>query len=278
MNTLGNVDVGQCVWLQVDGSYTPFRVLHRGKPDDSYDDSFLGGTILCLDCEAAPYITQQVADTSAEKGNYAQSWLHQDLNQNWLAKLAPAIREQVMEVRLPYRTDTDGAPYEVAQGSEGLPAKIWLLSAAEVTEWMEYEDGHSDLLYVQEGVLLDYWRDAELRQYMDWQCFDDHDINMGWTLRTPNYAAGMHGQAPYFLRMMGAGAAWESVTNQAVCRPCLVLPDSLTVDGDDHVHLPGAAQVKVEGVWSEGTVFCRQNGLWSEAAAMAVKVDGAWKE
>ena len=61
MNTLGETSVGSVVYLRVDGDYKPFRVMHHGKPSGLYDDSFIGGTILCKDYTGTPYSTQMVS-------------------------------------------------------------------------------------------------------------------------------------------------------------------------------------------------------------------------
>ena len=45
---LGDTNVGDLVYFKVSGSRTAFRVMHHGKPDSTYDDSFTGGTILML--------------------------------------------------------------------------------------------------------------------------------------------------------------------------------------------------------------------------------------
>ena len=60
--------------------------------------------------------------------------------------------------------------------------------------------------------------------------------------------------------------------------PCLVMPDTLAVDGENHLHPLGAVPVKVDGGWKEGSTWCRVNGVWNEATAIAAKVSGSWKE
>ena len=163
MKILGDVSVGDVVYLRVDGDYAPFRVMHHGKPSSLYDSSFDGGTILCKDYEGMPYSTKMVSDEEGGKGTYAGSYLHQVLNQTWLGKLDPAMQQMVMEVKLPYRTDTDGEPYEVASGSNGLAAKVWLPSLSETTDIANYDISYGEP-YVVEGAMFDYWKDADEEQ------------------------------------------------------------------------------------------------------------------
>lgn len=277
MRTLGDTAVGQVVWLKVDGSYAPFRVMHHGKPDDTYDDSYLGGTILCLDHSGGAETLQMVADAEAAKGTYAQSNCHQVLNSIWLARLDNAMEQLVMEVKLPYRTDTDGSPYEAAAGSDGLAAKVWLPSLSEVTDLAYHLTGYGDP-YVAEGAMFDYWKDADTGKYGLWKCEDSTGGDAGWSVRTPSMVHGDADAAPFFYYIAGSGSGYPASENEMAVWPCLVLPDSLLLDGDDYLHPAGAVPVKVDGIWQQGTVSCKTGGAWNEAAAVAAKIGGVWKE
>lgn len=277
MKILGDVSVGDVVYLRVDGDYVPFRVMHHGKPSSLYDSSFDGGTILCKDYEGMPYSTKMVSDEEGGKGTYAGSYLHQVLNQTWLGKLDPAMQQMVMEVKLPYRTDTDGEPYEVASGSNGLAAKVWLPSLSETTDIANYDISYGEP-YVVEGAMFDYWKDADEEQYGKWRCLDDDENNTGWGTRTPSLYYGESSLAPYFFRMSAHGYGYSIRDNDVDVWPCLVMPDTLVVDSDNHLHLMGAVPVKVSGTWKESSTWCRVGGVWNEATAIAAKVGGSWKE
>jgi len=277
MNFLGDAAVGSLVYLRVDGTYVPFRVMHHGKPSDLYDDSFAGGTILCKDYTGAPYSTQMVANISDAKGTYAQSFLHQDLNQNWLAKLDPAMQQAIVEVKLPYRTDTDDEPYVVASGSEGLAAKIWLPSLSEITDLVWYDPANGDP-YVEEGAMFDYWKAANGDTFESWRRSDIYGTDIGWGTRTPNHHYAQSSLAPYFFRIGGEMYAFTTAQNAVEVWPCLVLPDTMVIDSDQHLHLVGSMPVKVGGVWKEGSAWCCVGGVWSEAAAIGAKTGGSWKE
>lgn len=277
MNTLGETSVGSVVYLRVDGDYKPFRVMHHGKPSGLYDDSFIGGTILCKDCTGTPYSTKMVSNMDGGKVAYDRSYIHQVLNQTWLEKLDPAMQQAVIEVKLPYRTDTDEEPYTVASGSSGLAAKVWIPSLSEVTTRVEYQDSRGEP-YIVEGALFDYWKNAGDAQYRQWRCLDYNENDIGWGTRTPNLYYGESEMAPYFFRMSGYGYAYSILDNNVPVWPCLVMPDTLTVDDNNCLHLTGAVPVKVDGTWQEGSAWCRVDGVWSEAAAIAAKVGGNWKE
>jgi len=277
LRTLGDMEVGSLVYLRVDGDYTPFRVMHHGKPSDVYDDSYLGGTILCKDYTGGYYRTNMVGDRGVSKVNYADSYMHQVLHEDFLNKLDAAMQQQVMEIRLPYRTDTDGSPYEVATGAQGMAAKVWLPSLSEVTDVMNYAESYGTP-YVTEGALLDYWKDATDEKYRNWQCLDHTDDHMGWGTRTPSIYHGTSNMAPYFFRINVYGIGYCIIDDDIALWPCLVMPDTLRVDGESHLHIAGAVPVKVSGIWEEGSVWSRVGGVWNEADAIAVKVSGVWKE
>jgi hypothetical protein len=277
MNNLGDMEVGSVVYLRVDGEYEPFRVMHHGKPSASYDDSFVGGTILCKDYEGEAVSVQMVTDADGGKVSYAGSLVHQMLNQNWLSKLEPAIQQAVMEVKLPYRTDTDGEPYVVAEGSSGLATKVWLPSLSEITQQVQYEEG-IEVPYVQEGALFGYWKNAESTKYRKWACLNYSGNDVGWGTRTPSVYTGVEPMAACFFRVSMHGYAYTITGNTVDVWPCLVMPDSLAVDDAGHLHLVGAVPVKVNGTWMEGSTWCCVNGAWNEAAALAVKTAGSWKE
>lgn len=277
MNTLGDATVGSVVYMRVSGVYTPFRIMHKGRPNEAYDESFLGCTVLSLDYNAQPFVTQTVSDPGGAKCSYSKSYMHKALHQIWLPALDPALREQVVEVRLPYRVDTDGAPYEIYTDTQGLPARVWLPSLAEVARTVRYDDGYAGA-YVEEGKRLDYWLSRSSTGYRIWGCADSLGQDIGWGTRTPVIYDGSHQSAPYFYKIQRDGTAVAATENQITVRPWLVLPDTVPMDGQNHLHAEGTAQAKVNGVWKDGTVACKHNGVWREANAVAVRVNGVWKE
>lgn len=278
MKTLGNASIGDVVYMRVSGVYTPFRVMHKGRPSNEYDDSFVGCTVLGLDYNAQPFVTQMVSDPGAGKSTYANSYLHKALHQIWLPRLDPAMRELVVEVTLPHRVDTDGSPYSVHCNSQGLPAKVWLPSIEEVAvQSVLYDTGYGEP-YVEEGHPMNYWSARSSSGYQVWGCTDSQGQDIGWGTRTPSISYGSHRTAPYFYKICKNGTAVAAEDNQITVRPWLVMPDTVCMADDHYLHLEGSAQIKVDGVWKEGAVACKHNGVWQEADAVAVRIDGAWKE
>lgn len=277
MKTLGDAAVGDVVYMRVSGEYTPFRVMHKGWPGEEYDEKFNGCTVLSLDYNAQPFVTQIVSDPGAKKGTYASSYMHRALHQIWFPRLDPAMRDQVVEVRLSHRVDTDGTPYTVHYNTQGLAAKVWLPSLEEAARVVVYDTGIADA-YVKEGQRLDYWAGRSVSGYRVWGCSDSRGQDIGWGTRIPAFHYGDHQSAPYFYKIRKDGSAVEAKDNQITVRPWLVMPDTVSMDNSNYLHLEGSAQVKVNGVWKEGTVACKHNGVWREADAVAARIGGVWKE
>ncbi len=274
---LSNLAVGSVVYLKVDGVQTPFRLVHHGKPGDMYDDSFLGGTILMLDCTAAPIAIAMVEEADELKGDYSETYAHKLFNGSWLAKLESAIAGLVVQVRIPYRKTAQVNPYLIATGAEGLPAKVWLPSIVEVSAgaYMKYDDQD---YYVTEGARFDYFKDMAESGYDRWKVLDPtYNIDTGWGTRTP----GQYGTGEYadcFCKINAAGQWFNSTGNGAYVRPCLVLPSATMVNSQMQVTLNGEMPVKVNGVWRAGASWVKTGGVWRRTQALYGKVAGAWKE
>ena len=270
---MGDMAVGSLLYLNVNGVQTAFRVMHHGKPSEVYDDSFLGGTVLMLDWQETPYY-QNVSSGQTGKRNYPASAAYSWLGSTFLGYLDDEVQAQVVEVKLPYRTDTDGEPYEVASGSDGVAAKIWLPSAVEVGRGSSYQTDQSTF-YVEEGAVFDYWKGAGEEQYADWACLDGEEDD-GWATRTMNknyYGTG----STYYNWVSQNGLCIPGTRQKGNMRPCLVLPDELMIVGGS-VGAAGNFPVKTDGIWHDGLASAKINGVWNPAVAAMARVEGVWKE
>ncbi len=272
---LGDVAVGQVIRLKVDGVQTKFRVVHHGKPDDMYDDSFLNGTILMLDCTEDPIQTMMVAEVDQKKGDYSGSYPHEMLNSSWVDRLE--VADQVVQVRLPYRKGTQSNPYVLASGADGLAARAWLPSIIEVTRGA-YSGISPDAFYIQEGGKFAYFEGRQAGFYTPWQIRDpDTDLDAGWGTRTPGqYGSGQY--ADFFCKVNAAGQWYSASKNTVYVRPCLVLPDSIQLDDAMQVTGGKSWPVKVGGSWKPAEAWARTDGVWRKAEAVYGKVNGVWRE
>lgn len=142
--TFGDYAVGDSVYLNVNGVSTEFLVVHQGLPSDLYDSSCNGTWLLMNDL-----YEKRVWDSS--NNNYANSDIHTYLNGTFFGLFDSDIQSSVKQVKIPYQSGT-GSGGSVASGSEGLSAKIFLLSGYEVG-WTTNNDSH----FPVDGACLSYF-------------------------------------------------------------------------------------------------------------------------
>ena len=123
---IGSLAVGSIVKIKVNGSSRNFIVVHQGKPSSVYDDSCNGTWLLMKD------IYENRQWHSSNTNDYANSTIHSYLNSTFLDLFESNIKNAIKQVKLPYRKGS-GTSTTVTSGSNGLSAKIFLLSATETS-------------------------------------------------------------------------------------------------------------------------------------------------
>lgn len=123
MATLGEQAVGSIVKLNVDGVATNFIVVHQGLPGTMYDSS----------CNGTWLLMEDVYTTSGfgESNDYANSNVHSYLNDTFLGLLDSGVRDKIKQVKIPYYNGA-GESGSIAEGSNGLSTKIFILSRMEI--------------------------------------------------------------------------------------------------------------------------------------------------
>lgn len=122
---VGEIAVGTSVYMNVNGVRKEWIIVHQGKPSDLYDDSCNGTWLLMKDV----YENRQWHKSNVN--DYANSTIHSYLNSTFLAMFDSSIQKIIKQVKLPYRAGS-GYSKPVTSGANGLSAKIFLLSSAEV--------------------------------------------------------------------------------------------------------------------------------------------------
>lgn len=215
--TLSSKAIGSTIKLKVNGSAKDFIVVHQGKPSSVYDDSCSGTWLLMKD------IYENRQWHSSDTNDYANSTIHSYLNSTFLAMLDSNIQKAIKQVKLPYRKGS-GTSTTVTSGSNGLPAKIFLLSATEMSFNFSYMPSG-------EGAELAYFKgcadnssDSKRVAYLNGSA-------AGWWLRSPLcYGSSV---ALY----VGSRGDWSSghCSNSYGIRPALILPSTLLVSDDGTV-------------------------------------------
>lgn len=215
--TLSSKAIGSTIKLKVNGSAKDFIVVHQGKPSSVYDDSCSGTWLLMKD------IYENRQWHSSDTNDYANSTIHSYLNSTFLAMLDSNIQKAIKQVKLPYRKGS-GTSTTVTSGSNGLPAKIFLLSATEMSFNFSYMPSG-------EGAELAYFKgcadnssDSKRVAYLNGSA-------AGWWLRSP-YCGGFYNALCVYSD--GDWSRYYCSSSYGI-RPALILPSTLLVSDDGTV-------------------------------------------
>ena len=215
--TLSSKAIGSTIKLKVNGSAKDFIVVHQGKPSSVYDDSCNGTWLLMKDI----YESRQWH--SSNTNDYANSTIHSYLNSTFLAMFDSNIQKAIKQVKLPYRKGS-GTSTTVTSGSNGLSAKIFLLSATETSFDFSYMPSG-------EGAELAYFKDCADNSSDSKRVAYLNGSATNWWLRSPgcynfNYALGV-----------SSNGDWcnGSCSGSYGIRPALILPSTLLVSDDGTV-------------------------------------------
>ena len=212
--TLSSKAIGSTIKLKVNGSAKDFIVVHQGKPSSVYDDSCNGTWLLMKDI----YESRQWH--SSNTNDYANSTIHSYLNSTFLAMFDSNIQKAIKQVKLPYRKGS-GTSTTVTSGSNGLSAKIFLLSATETSFSFSYMPSG-------EGAELAYFKGcADNSSDSKRVAYLNGSATYGW-LRSPycNFF--------YDALCVDSNGDWGYSHCSYSCgiRPALILPSTLLVSDD----------------------------------------------
>ena len=216
--TLSSKAIGSTIKLKVNGSAKDFIVVHQGKPSSVYDDSCNGTWLLMKD------IYENRQWHSSNTNDYANSTIHSYLNSTFLNLFESNIKNAIKQVKLPYRKGS-GTSTTVTSGSNGLSAKIFLLSATETSF------NFSSYMPSGEGAELAYFKgcadnssDSKRVAYLNGSA-------TGWWLRSPG-CGDFRGAL-----CVGSNGGWggSGCSGSYGIRPALILPSTLLVSDDGTV-------------------------------------------
>lgn len=216
--TLSSKAIGSTIKLKVNGSAKDFIVVHQGKPSSVYDDSCNGTWLLMKD------IYENRQWHSSNTNDYANSTIHSYLNSTFLNLFESNIKNAIKQVKLPYRKGS-GTSTTVTSGSNGLSAKIFLLSATETSF------NFSSYMPSGEGAELAYFKgcadnssDSKRVAYLNGSATH-------WWLRSP-YCSYFN----YALYVYSSGGWYNyNCSSSYGIRPALILPSTLLVSDDGTV-------------------------------------------
>ena len=209
--------VGSTVKLKVNGTAKEFIVVHQGKPSSVYDESCNGTWLLMKD------IYENRVWQSGNINKYESSDIHAYLNNTFLNLFESNIKDAIKQVKLPYRKN-GGSGGTTQQGANGLPCKIFLLSAPEV----HYEHSYIDS---GEGAALSYFASCATNAADSKRVAYLNASAAHWWLRSPSTS---HTNGVW--RVLSDGSYYGSHASDSYgIRPALVLPSTLLVSDDGTV-------------------------------------------
>lgn len=215
--TLSSKAIGSTIKLKVNGSAKDFIVVHQGKPSSVYDDSCNGTWLLMKD------IYENRQWHSSNTNDYANSTIHSYLNSTFLNLFESNIKNAIKQVKLPYRKGS-GTSTTVTSGSNGLSAKIFLLSATETSfSFSSMPSGEGAELAYFKGC-ADNSSDSKRVAYLNGSA-------AVWGLRSPycgnfNYALCVNSNGDW---------GFSYCSSSYGVRPALILPSTLLVSDDGTV-------------------------------------------
>lgn len=215
--TLSSKAIGSTIKLKVNGSAKDFIVVHQGKPSSVYDDSCNGTWLLMKD------IYENRQWHSSNTNDYANSTIHSYLNSTFLNLFESNIKNAIKQVKLPYRKGS-GTSTTVTSGSNGLSAKIFLLSATETSfSFSSMPSGEGAELAYFKGC-ADNSSDSKRVAYLNGSA-------AGWWLRSPRCSSFSSALC------VDSDGDWSSNYCSSSCgiRPALILPSTLLVSDDGTV-------------------------------------------
>lgn len=215
--TLSSKAIGSTIKLKVNGSAKDFIVVHQGKPSSVYDDSCNGTWLLMKD------IYENRQWHSSNTNDYANSTIHSYLNSTFLNLFESNIKNAIKQVKLPYRKGS-GTSTTVTSGSNGLSAKIFLLSATETSfNFSTMPSGEGAELAYFKGC-ADNSSDSKRVAYLNGSA-------TYWWLRSPSCSSFS------FALSVNSNGDWYNYncSSSSGIRPALILPSSLLVSDDGTV-------------------------------------------
>lgn len=209
---LSSLAVGSTVYMKVNGVSKAFLVVNQGRPSTVYNTSCNGTWLLMKDLYES-----RAWDSS--NNDYANSDIHSYLNNTFVNLFDSDIKSVIKQVKLPYTQGT-GSGGSLKTGSNGLSAKVFLLSYAEVMATT-----HS--CANAEGAALSHFNGAAAADRIAYL----NGSAANWWLRSPDTDTT---DGVWRVRSTGSDGRY-SVTNSHGIRPALILPSSAKIDENNNI-------------------------------------------
>ena len=211
---MSDLEIGQMIKLNLNGTPWEWLVVHQGLPSSIYDASCDGTWLLMND------IYEKRVWDSGNINKYESSDIHAYLNNTFLNLFDSNIKDTIKQVKIPYRKN-GGSGGTDQSGANGLSAKIFLLSGYEVG-WTTSDSSY----FPVDGEKLDYFTASSggnSKRIANFNGSSDY-----WWLRSP-----LAVNTKYVWRVDSGGGYRNSyASNSFGIRPAIILPSDMLVTDD----------------------------------------------
>ena len=210
---MSDLEIGQTIKLNLNGTPWDWMVVHQGLPSSIYDASCDGTWLLLKDI----YEKRQWNSSNANK--LENSTIHSYLNGDFQNLFDSNIKGAIKQVKIPYRQN-GGSGGTNQSGANGLSCKIFLLSGYEVG-WTS----NNNKYFPQDGTKLSYFESGTGRPANGKRIAKLNGSAGNWWLRSPY--TNSTGKVWY---VFSEGDYKNSVVSSSYgVRPALVLPSDFIV-------------------------------------------------
>lgn len=223
---VGDLEVGSSVYMNVQGVATEFLVVHQGLPNATLYDNSCDGTWL-LQKETCSW-TWSWNDNGVNA--YANSTIHQNLNQYYLGYIDAGVRSIIKQVKIPY-CEGNGIT-TVHSGADGLSTKVFLLGGREIG-WTIGSTADTGRYTITDGAKLDYFIEGYGTAALAARTAYYEGSAKAWWLRSVLTNGGTTKAC-----MVNSDCSLSSVTvtNYSVkFRPAFILPPETLVDSNFNI-------------------------------------------
>lgn len=211
---MSDLEIGQTIKLNLNGTPWEWLVVHQGLPSAIYDASCDGTWLLSKD------IYENRQWHSSNVNDYANSTIHSYLNSTFLAMFGSNIQNAIKQVKLPYRAGS-GTGKTVTSGANGLSVKVFLLSSTEVNIVNGYEP-------TNEGACLSYFSGTAQNGNDTKRVANYNGSATSWWLRSPQCSSS-EGSTSVIVSNRNGNWYYSTCQNSRGVRPALILPSDFIV-------------------------------------------------
>ena len=238
---LSSKNVGDIIKLTVGGAARDFVILHKGSPSAAYQG--FDNTVLIAQHDVDPNRQWHYTNLNDYANSSIQSWLNGD----YYNTIAQEIRNQIPQVRIPYRAGSSGTT--VSSGESGLQCKIFLLSMYEVG----YDTSFNTNI-AAEGVKLDYFIAGDGAEARTKRLANRSGAVVEWWLRSP-FTTPTNSTYVWGIYTSGVASNSSFYTTNTIYgpRPAFALPSSLFVLDDGSIATNSPPVINYSGASDLGT-------------------------